>query len=53
VLGLRLAATVLVKRTRRKRAPPDAPIPWLPIVVTTAIAMVLVVVGWVVLRTTG
>jgi hypothetical protein len=53
VLGLRLAATILVRRTRRERGLPNAPIPWMPIVVTTAIAMVLVVVCWAVLRATG
>ena len=53
VFGLRLATMLLVRRRRRREGLPNGPIPWMPILVTTAIAMGLVVGCWLALRAIG
>jgi hypothetical protein len=53
VFGMRLAAMMLVRRKRRLAGLPNGPIPWMPIAVTTAFAMVLVAVCWLAIRAIG
>ena len=49
VMGLRLAAVALARRARRRRGDEVMPLPWVPIVITAAVAAAVVVgVGLVV-----
>ena len=50
VFGMRLAAVLLVRRRRRRAGQAVTPIPWVPIIATTALAMVLVAATWGLLR---